>query len=262
MISKKKAFKIFMGFIFVLIVLFFMFPFILMVKKSLDVRGFENYRAIFSISTLASNFKSSVITSVSTVFLVHLVTLPAAYAISKYRFHGRMLLFYYVLAAMMIPPAVMLVPLLVLVKNMGLLDHFSAVILPFVALFSPFILLIQKNAIDTLPNELLEAARIDGAGRFYTFLKIIIPLSKPTILVTIMYTFMSSWNEFLYPLVFLRRQDMQTVTVVPQRFIGTFVGNVPQMFAAGNVILLPMIILYLFLQQYFESGFVGGAIKG
>lgn len=242
--------------------LLFISPFIMMIIKSLENGGLDNYTKVFETSQLGYNFISSTVITACTVFLVLLVTLPAAFAFSKLKLRGSSALYYFIMSAMMMPPAVSLVPLLMLVKNMGLLDNYFSVIFPFVALFIPFAVLITRNSMDDLPNEILEAAYIDGASTFQSFMLIIVPLSRATILVTITFTFMNAWNEYLYPLCFLRSSELQTVTVVPMRFLGSYYGNIPQVFAAGNMILLPVVILYLFLQKYFEAGFVNGAIKG
>ena len=245
-----------------LIALLFLSPFVMMIIKSLENGGVDNYLKVFETSHLEKNFFSSFVITVCTVFIVHVVALPASFAFSKLKLRGSKAMYYFIMSAMMMPPAVSLIPLLMLVKNMGLLDNYLSVIFPFVSLFIPFAVLIMRNSMDDLPNEILEAAYIDGASVFQSFMMIIVPLSRATILVTITFTFMNAWNEYLYPLCFLRSSELQTVTVVPMRFLGSYYGNIPQVFAAGNMILLPVVILYLFLQKYFEAGFVNGAIKG
>jgi raffinose/stachyose/melibiose transport system permease protein len=223
--------------------------------------GLGNYTAVISERGLARNLLNSAIVSVATIAIVVGVASPAAFAFSKLRFPGRSLTFVLLLAGLMLPTAVVLVPLAQIENSLGWPDTYQALFVPYAALAAPFALVLLKAAYDSLPDELMEAAAIDGASLWTIFRRVLAPLTMPTVLVVVLWTFLSAWNEFLLALLFLRDPAMQTVPVVPLQFRLQFFVDVPKVFAALVLIELPAIALYLAFQRRFERGLLGGVIR-
>jgi ABC-type glycerol-3-phosphate transport system permease component len=166
--------------------------------------------------------------------------------------------------ALMVPGTTGLLPLFRITKFMGLIDHTAALIGPYTAGISIFCLTILKNYYDTIPNQLLESAHIDGCTRLRAFISIIIPLSYPAVIVVIVWTFLRSWNELLLAMIFINDVSKATITIIPIKLAYEFnnAQSLGKMFAALTVTILPVVVLYAFLQKYFVYGLTGGAIKG
>jgi raffinose/stachyose/melibiose transport system permease protein len=236
-------------------------PMVLVLRQSFGMRGFGNYIQVYKTGILRNVINSGIIT-LGTIFIVLCIVCPAAYAFSKFRFGFSKFLYYVSILGMMIPSVVMLVPIMVLGKTLHLMNSLIGVILPLSAMTAPFMLLILKNAIDDHPLELYEAAHVDGCSFFRMLFSIVLPMSKPTILVIILFVFMNGWNEYFLPLALLRNPQLMTVTIIPSRFAEEFGQDVPKIFAASVMMVLPVVVVYLAIQPYFEQGFTTGAIKG
>lgn len=185
----------------------------------------------------------------------------AGYAFAKRKFPGSNLFFWMILAALMIPGQVTLVPLYLMVVNMGLNNSFLGLIAPGLADVIGIFLL--KQFIQTLPHELIEAARIDGASEIGTFTKIILPLSTPALAVTAIFSFQRYWNAFLWPLVITQSPDMFTLQVglsyIQNSEFGT---NYGLLMSGAALAAIPMVIFFFAFQKYFVQGLRVGAIKG
>jgi len=183
-----------------------------------------------------------------------------AYALAKMQFPGKKVLFVLVLLTLMVPGVVTLVPMFVLVANMGLVNTYPALILPFLA--GPLGVFLMRQFIMGVPDALLEAARIDGAGEFRIFLRIVMPQCGPAIATLAILTFLGSWNNFLWPLVVAQTEQMYTLPVALSLYSvgsnGTFYG----LLMAGSVLVVtPILILFLFLQRYFVQGIAMTGLK-
>jgi ABC-type glycerol-3-phosphate transport system permease component len=162
---------------------------------------------------------------------------------------------------MMMPVAGILVPLAEIQRVLGFGNTYQGLILPYVALALPFALVLLKNAYDALPDELLEAAVVDGAGQWRAFTRVLFPLTLPTLSMVGIWTFLNSWNEFLLALLFMSAPDMRTITVIPASFQLSFFVDVPKIFAALVLIQLPVVVLYTLFQRNFQRGLTAGAVK-
>ena len=162
----------------------------------------------------------------------------------------------------MIPGASLLFPTFQIIKQIGLIDNYMSLVGPYAALQIPFNLVIVKNYYDTIPNELLESAQIDGCSSFKAMLKIMIPLSAPALAVVITWTFIGVWNEFMYAFTFINDPNMRTLTSLPNKFIGIYSSQYELIFAVLVIIEIPIILLYLFTQKQLQEGLVAGSIKG
>jgi multiple sugar transport system permease protein len=184
----------------------------------------------------------------------------AGYAFAKRRFPGRNILFWLILSTLMIPIHVTVIPLYVVTRQLGLIDNLLAVILPGTA--TAFGIFLMRQYIQTLPSELEDAARIDGAGEFGVFWNVILPLTKPAMAALAIFTFVRHWNDFLWPLIALTRPQNYTLTVGVANLQGEFMTDWGIIFAGAALAALPMIVFFLLFQKYFLEGVRMGAVKG
>lgn len=184
----------------------------------------------------------------------------AGYAFAKRRFPGREVLFWLILSTLMIPPQVTLIPLYLITQRMGLLDSPLAVILPGTA--AAFGIFLMRQYIQTLPSELIEAARIDGCSEPRIFFSIILPLCKPAVAALAIFSFVRVWNDFLWPLIAMIKPQNYTLTVGIANMQGEFMTDFGILFAAAALAALPMIAFFLLFQKYFLEGVRMGAVKG
>jgi ABC-type glycerol-3-phosphate transport system permease component len=203
-------------------------------------------------------WNSTVIAVVAVVITVSL-NLLCGYAFAKFRFVGRDLLFVAVLSALMIPIQVIIVPLFLIVADFGLLNSPWGVILPRAA--EAFGIFMVRQFMLSIPDELLEAARIDGASELTIFLKIVVPLSRPIIAVLIIFTFMWRWNDFVLPLVILTDQDMYTVQLGLNLLKGQYNTEWTDLMAVTLISLIPMLIIFVFFQRQLIQGIAGTGLK-
>ncbi len=184
----------------------------------------------------------------------------AGYAFAKRRFPGRSILFWILLSTLMIPIHVTLIPLYIITRRIGLIDTLGGVILPGTAVV--FGIFLMRQYIQTLPSELEEAARVDGAGEFRIFWEIILPLCKPAVAALAIFTFVRFWNDFLWPLIVLNKAQNYTLTVGVANLQGEFMTDWGVIFSGAALAALPMIAFFLAFQKYFLEGVRMGAIKG
>ncbi len=202
---------------------------------------------------------SFVIAVIYTVFSA-IISIMAGYGLAKFRFRGRGVLLAVVLVTMMIPMQVLLVPLFQMMASAGWIDSFQAVILPFLA--NAFGIFLMRQSFLDFPDTLIEAARIDGANELRTFYRIVLPVARPQIAALIIYTFISQWNAFIWPLLMLNTQDKYTVPVALNTMIGLSRVDYSGLMLGSLLATLPLMILFLVFQKQFVSGLLGGAVKG
>jgi arabinogalactan oligomer / maltooligosaccharide transport system permease protein len=230
--------------------------------------SFENFRNV--IFTKDSNsgwlfgrqfFNSVVISGATTVLGITLAT-TAGYAFSRFNFPGKNLGMKLFLISQMFPGVVMAIPLYILLDKLGLLNSMSGLVLVYSTTAIPFCVWMLKGYFDTIPKDLEEAALIDGASQWTIFFKVVMPLAKPAIVVTALFSFMTAWNEFILAATFLGDERAFTLPVALQHYVGSFStewGN----FAAGAMIVsLPVMALFFFLQKHLIGGLTAGGVKG
>jgi ABC-type glycerol-3-phosphate transport system permease component len=183
----------------------------------------------------------------------------AGYAFAKMNFPGRDALFLIVLTTLMVPFAATLIPLFIIVRNLNLTNTYLGLMLP--ALASPIGIFMMRQFIESLPSDLENAARLDGCSEFQIFRRVILPLMKPGLVVLGVFTFMTQWTSYLWPLVISTREDMLTLTVGVQSLRSLFTVNWGVLSAGAVLALLPLILVFLFLQRYFIAGSIAGALK-
>ncbi|HEY2675105.1 MAG TPA: carbohydrate ABC transporter permease [Rugosimonospora sp.] len=243
------------------LVLPFLFPLVVMVKGSLAGQGFRNFTAVLSVPGFGRFFLNSVLIAAGVIVLVYIVTMMAAFGFAKLHIRFREVYFWLLLACLTLPEVVLLTPLFVTAVRLGLYDTYWSVILPLAALQVPFAVLLTRNFLNGLPNELFEAARVDGANSLRGFRYLVIPLTRPIAAAVVIFTLIAAWNDYLMPLVFLQTTDMQTITLVPQYFVGEFSNDQTKILASAVITAIPEVVAYLCLQRLFERGLSAGAIK-
>jgi len=187
------------------------------------------------------------------------VSAMAGYGLAKFRFRGRGLLLGFVLLTMMIPMQVLLVPLFQMMASVGWTDTYQAVILPFMA--NAFGIFLMRQAFLSFPDSLVEAARIDGAGEFRIFYRVVIPVATPQLAALVIYTFMSQWNAFIWPLLMLDTEKY-TVPLALNHMIGLTRVDYSGLMLGSLLATLPLLVVFLLFQKQFIAGLLGGAVKG
>ncbi|GAC1383472.1 MAG: carbohydrate ABC transporter permease [Herpetosiphon sp.] len=197
-------------------------------------------------------------------FLSMVISSLAGFALAKYKFAGRELIFNIILGGVLIPSAVLALPLFLLLSRIGLTNSYLGVLLP--SLVSPFgVYLSRVYAAASVPDELLEAARVDGSSEMRTYMTIVMPILAPALVTVFLFQFVAIWNNFFLPLVVLSRNDLFPVTLGLYAWQGQALGNpdIVSLVITGSLVAsLPLVVLFFMLQQYWRAGATAGAVKG
>jgi len=221
---------------------------------------FQHYAELFQRTSFGGNLVNSLIVAVGAVTLGLALSIPASYAFSRFKFWGRRVLLVQFLVINMFPVVLLIIPLFVLMRMLGLLDTYVALIAGHGTFTIPFAVWMMTSYMNAIPAELDEAALIDGCTRLQTIRKVVLPLAMPGIVTTGIYIFVTSWNEYLFAMM-LSGQDVRTVTVALQLFIGEFTIQWGLLTAGGTLVALPVTILFLFVQRRLVGGLTAGAVK-
>lgn len=226
-----------------------------------DVLTLANHIELLARTSFAENLRDSVIVAAGAVTLGLLLSLPAAYAFSRFRFRGRNTLMVQFLAINMFPVVMLILPLFVLFRQFGLLDTYFALIAGHATFTLPFAIWLMTSYVDGIPADLDHAAAIDGATRWQIMRLVILPLTLPGLVAVGIYLFIASWNEYLFALM-LAGRNVRTVTVALQSFIGENQIQWGLLMAGGTLVAMPATILFLLTQGRLVGGLTGGAVKG
>ena len=219
-----------------------------------------NYRELFAHAGMGRYLANSVLLAVAATALSLVFNVMAGYAFAKLRFRGRAALFRLMLGALVIPGQVAMVPLFLLMKHLGLVNTYGGVVVP--ALASIFgIFLVRQYAL-SIPDEVLEAARLDGAGEGRIFVAIVVPLLAPIIVTHAVFTLLGTWNDFMWPLIVLSDQRYYTLPVALASLSREHVQDSELMMAGAVVTTLPVLVVFLALSRYYMQGLTLGAVKG
>jgi lactose/L-arabinose transport system permease protein len=220
----------------------------------------DNWEALQTQTRFIRPLFNSIATSTIFTVLSVILTSMAGYAFARFRFFGREVLFILVIATLTIPYFAVIIPQFILVaRDLGLSNTWFAIIAP--PLFSSVGVFFMRQNFLTLPQEMLDAARVDGAGEFQIFWKIALPLMKPAIAALAIILFLFSWNSFLWPLLVLSKQEAQTAPVALGALVGLNRVFWNAIMVAAVLMTVPMLVLFLFLQRYFIAGITAGAVK-
>ncbi|HEU4801242.1 MAG TPA: carbohydrate ABC transporter permease [Gemmatimonadales bacterium] len=220
----------------------------------------DQYRTLFSRLSMGRYLANSIFVALLVTTVSLLVNSLAGYAFAKLRFRGRERLFGALLALLVIPAQITMLPLFLLLREMGLINTYLGVAIP--GLASVFgIFLIRQYAL-SIPDELLDAARMDGAGEFRIYWSVVLPVLLPILVTLGIFTFMGTWNDFLWPLIVLSDDSRYTLPVALANLSGEHVQDIELMMAGAVVTVLPVMLVFLFLQRYYLRGIMLGSVKG
>jgi multiple sugar transport system permease protein len=222
-----------------------------------NLLSFDKVIHLFRFDTALLN--SGIVSILATVITI-LSAAMAAYGFAKIEFRGREGLFRIYLATMMIPFQVVLIPLFLVMKELGLINSFAGLVIP--SVFNAFAIFMLRQQMMTIPNDFIDAAVLDGAGQFKVFRMIILPLTAPTLITLGVITFMGTWNDYLWPLVMLSDRKKMTLPLVLNVLNGQYTSDYNVLMAGALISMAPILLLYLVAQKYFKSGLQVGGIKG
>ncbi len=191
-----------------------------------------------------------------------LFSLTAAYAIAVIDFKGRRATLYTVLATRVIPDIALVVPLFLVIRNLGLINSIGALVVTYLAVTVPFTIFILISYFEGIPRDLYRASRIDGCGHWGALRHVYLPLSLPALVAALMFAFLTSWNEFLFALVLTQNAAAQTLPIIIAGFVMDFTTSFSFVNAAGVIAILPPVLLAIIFQRYIVSGLTAGAVKG
>lgn len=250
-------------------------PFMWMISTSLKSRGalmsipiewipaeptLDGYAKVFSRFPFLRTIGNSLLISVAYTLITLISASMAAFAFAKLRFRGSGAILSVYIATMMIPTQVTMIPLFVVMNRLGLIDSYASVILP--SMFKPFAVFLLVQQMKTIPNDYIDAARIDGAGLFQTYRKVALPLCIPTLATLAVTTFMESWNDYLWPLLMLTDRNKMTLPIALSTLNGQYSTEYNVLMAGSLISMIPIIIIYIAAQKQFKSGLMAGGIKG
>ncbi len=250
-------------------------PFLWMISTSLKSRGalmsipiewipaeptLDGYAKVFSRFPFLRTIGNSLLISVAYTLITLISASMAAFAFAKLRFRGSGAILSVYIATMMIPTQVTMIPLFVVMNRLGLIDSYASVILP--SMFKPFAVFLLVQQMKTIPNDYIDAARIDGAGLFQTYRKVALPLCIPTLATLAVTTFMESWNDYLWPLLMLTDRNKMTLPIALSTLNGQYSTEYNVLMAGSLISMIPIIIIYIAAQKQFKSGLMAGGIKG
>jgi multiple sugar transport system permease protein/alpha-1,4-digalacturonate transport system permease protein len=219
----------------------------------------DNFRRVFDELPFARWFFNSVVIAVVAVALTVAINLTCGYAFAKLRFPGRRILFVLIVSTLIIPVQVLMVPQFQIVADLGWINTYWGVIIPRAA--EAFGIFFCVQFFRSIPDELIEAARLDGASEFTILRRIVLPLSKPLIATLVIFTFMWRWNEFAWPLIVLKDSDSYTLPIGLRFLQGEYTTDYPALMAGSLVSVIPMLLVFLLFQRYFIEGVVRSGLK-
>lgn len=221
----------------------------------------EAYRKIFSNPEKIRFFVNSYFVAMTVTLVTLFISMLTAYGFSRYEFKGKKIINMIIIGTQTVPPIALMIPYFGLMVAFKLYDTYGALVLTYLALTLPYGILMMTGFFNTIPKSLDEAVLIDGGSRLLTLFRVIVPISLPGIVSTGLYTFLLSWNEFLFALTLTKSNEMATVPIGIQLLMGQHSYEWNEMMAMSFLGSLPIMILFLFFQKYFLAGMAAGAIK-
>jgi ABC-type glycerol-3-phosphate transport system permease component len=228
-------------------------------STSFDVTA---YATVLRHSPFVRMFLNTLTVAVITTIITVTFGAMAGHSLARMRFRGKALVSRGVLVAYIFPQILLVVPLFVAMVRMGLANTFPGLIITYLTFSFPFCMWMLTAYFQSVPRELEEAAQIDGASNFGVFWRIVLPLARPGLAASAIFTFIHSWNEFLYALVLLNSQNNQTLSIGLYRMVGGELMRWAELLASTSMMVLPILVAFLFLQEHFVAGLTAGAVKG
>ena len=221
---------------------------------------FEHYSSLFTNLNLGRAFLNSLFVGVVATALSLLINSMAGYAFAKLRFRGRDRVFTLLVAAMAIPAQVAMLPLFLLLKSVGLVNTYAGVLIPYIAtIYGVFLV---RQFMLSIPDDLLAAARIDGASEWRIYRSVVLPTARPVLATLAIFTFMSAWNDFMWPLIILTDDEKYTIPVAVANLSGEHFPDLELMMASAVLTIIPVLLLFFVLQKQYIAGMMAGSVKG
>lgn len=250
-------------------------PLIVMVFNSFkDMRGiflepfslpwppkFGNYATAWNEGGFSVYFINSVVVSLISVIAIVFVASMAAYVLARYTFPLRRFLYLYILCGLALPARLAIIPLFLLMRDLHLLDTRLSLVLVYTAAGLPFSIFLLSNFFNSIPGEVEESARLDGANPFQIYWYIMLPLLRPALATVAIFNFVDVWNDFFFPLILIQSNSKATLPLGITRFFGEYSVQWDLLFAGLNIAVLPVVILFIFASRLFMSGLTTGAVK-
>jgi ABC-type glycerol-3-phosphate transport system permease component len=277
LIKKKTVLEFFRYLVLIIIVLGVLFPLYWMILSSLKPAedlfstnptllpervSLEWYKTVIANSNVGQYFLNSFIVATSAMLISLVVTTMGAYSLTRFKYKGRKLILLAVLSSYVFPSILLLLPLYNILSSLGLLNSFIGIIITHTTITIPYSLWILKSYFQDVPPALEEAGMIDGLTRFGTFIHIVIPVTKPGILSCGLFSFILSWDEYLYASVFLTESKYKTLTIGIMEYITSFDVRWGEIMATSTITTLPVLIIFILIQKHFVKGLTAGAVKG
>lgn len=222
----------------------------------------DAYFGLFGKANFGRYFVNSLVVTLGNIAIVLLVGSMAAFALARYEFRGRSAVLTYFLLGQMVPATVIIVPLYLILSNLHLLNAYEGLVLAYSAGALPLTIFLLRGFFLGIPAEIEDAARIDGAGEFQLFWRIILPLGAPGLATAGIFEFLFTWNDFVLVLVIMQRNIMRTLTLAVFQAVGEYGTEVPSLFAGLTISAIPVVVAYLLFTRQFIQGITAGAIKG
>lgn len=219
----------------------------------------QNYIDAFAEGNFSLFFGNSAVVAVLSTILCVVINTMAGYAFAKYRFPGRNIIFFIFISTLMMPMEVLMVPIFQIIQKLGMYNTFAGLIIPPAA--TPTGVFIMRQFFLSIPDELMEASRIDGASETSIFLRIMIPLAKPAMTVLVIFSVMWRWNDYLWPLIVIRDTDLYTVQLALQSFSGENTIDWEYLLAMSVITMIPVLIIFLIFQKQFIQGISTSGLK-
>ncbi len=260
---------------FIILSVFSLFPVLFMVVNSLKSKeeymvnkysipnaiAWDNFRTIFLMKNYGRWFVNSFVITVFAVIITLAFAILTAYALSRYKFRLRSAITNFIISLIIVPPVVMIIPLFILWSKIDFLNTYHGLIIIYAGLLLPFSIYLLIGFFKTIPQSLIESAHIDGASSFRIIWRIVFPLSMPAIGTLFVVNSIWVWNELLIALVFMQKENMRTIIGGLSQFVTKFQVEIPLLMMGLTIATLPIVVLYLFTQQYFVRGLTAGALK-
>lgn len=222
----------------------------------------ENFKTVWRDSGFSTYFYNSTVTSVFSVFAIVICSLLGGYAISRYEFRGKKTVLMSLLLTQMLPAIILVIPLFRIYYNLGLINTRMSLLLTYTTTQLPFCIIMMSGFFSTIPPQMEEAAKIDGCSLMGAIFRVILPTIAPGIVATAAFAFVGSWNEFFYALSFINNSKLFTVPVGLSMMKGEFTIQYGSLAAGGIISLIPVLILFAYIQKYLVTGLSAGAVKG
>jgi raffinose/stachyose/melibiose transport system permease protein len=222
----------------------------------------DAYRTAWEVGNFDDYFWNSIVITVASVAITLALGSLAAYPLGRYNFRGQRLLSIYFLSGLMLPIKLGVVPLFFLMRDLGLYDTRTSLVLIYSASSLPLAIFILAGFFRTLPADLEEAARIDGAGEFRIYWKVMLPLIRPALATVAIFSFIPLWNDFFFPLVLIQTDDLRTIPAGLANFFGTYENDWATVFAGLTISSAPLVLLFLLAARHIVKGLTAGAVKG